>query len=97
LTQPKKAFIAGAISSYPGAAGPVNGTVAPMVMLFDVTPGVDAALADVDNTLVISNPLMAPAASTRTIWALRLSPNLIRFLITAPLLMMYFIDRDHLA
>jgi len=35
--------MAGAISSYPGAAGPVSGTVAPSVMLLEVTPGADAA------------------------------------------------------
>jgi hypothetical protein len=84
--------MAGAISSYPGAAGPVNGTVAPMVMLFDVTPGVEAALADVDSTLVINNPLIALAASILTNCVPRLLLDLIRFLITAPLLMMYFLD-----
>src|SRR6516162_9987676 len=45
LTQSNTAFIAGAISEYPGAAGPVSGTVAPMVISDGVTPGVLCACA----------------------------------------------------
>jgi hypothetical protein len=36
-----------------------------MVTLEDVTPGVDAALAEVDNTVVTNVTPMAPAASRR--------------------------------
>src|SRR5580658_1439307 len=89
LTHEKTAFMAGAISSYPGAAGPVSGTVAPMVMLLEVTPGVDAALADVEMTVVASVTPMAIAAEARTHRDVNLS---FECLIAAPLLMMCFID-----
>src|SRR5580692_5517099 len=62
--------MAGAISSYPGAAGPVSGTVAPMLMLVAVTPGtfdavvVVVALGDELHAASVVAP-RAPVSSAR--------------------------------
>src|SRR5580700_12016780 len=45
FTYLKYAFAAGAISEYPGAAGPVSGWVLPIVTVVAVIPGADAVLA----------------------------------------------------
>src|ERR1700737_5207640 len=54
----KYAFEAGAISEYPGAAGPVSGCVLPMVTVVGVMPGAEAEL------LVDPPPLLPPQAAT---------------------------------
>src|SRR6266511_2800914 len=59
------AFAAGAISLYPGAAGPVSGWWLPMVTVSAVTPGVVAAVFP-PLLLPVPQPLTARAIATPT-------------------------------
>src|SRR5580658_2200149 len=68
FTYLKYAFAAGAISEYPGAAGPVSGWVLPMVTVVAVMPGADAVLAvDAGEELpqaAVSSAAAPPTAAT---------------------------------
>jgi hypothetical protein len=61
----KYAFAAGAISEYPGAAGPVSGWVLPIVTVVAVTPGADAVLA-VDEGEELPQAAVSSAAAPPT-------------------------------
>src|SRR5579863_8332932 len=91
FTYLKYAFDAGAISSYPGAAGPVSGCVLPMVTDVAVTPGADAALApEPDDPLphaAVITAMVAPAVATAQVLDLLISERIpVLLLLVDPLL-----------
>jgi hypothetical protein len=73
----KYALAAGAISEYPGAAGPLSGWVLPMVTVVEVTPGADAVFAlELELELpqaAVSSAAAPPTAATAQVLDLLIS------------------------